>query len=200
MHSSLPSRSASFARLKPPRQHRPVVQEQLSASEKQSAVANAGGQIVAEFLLTDDHFQTAISSGAPAADIAAAYTRRASAGRDALERLVELCRSEELQPRCDPFLQVASDLSGWTAWSDAPAPQTRFRLGETQRGAAALVVIGRGRCGACGTPRADDRRGAWLCDACEHRTGDADYERRKVNLEVRTALGALSGLLSREGP
>jgi hypothetical protein len=170
-----------------------VPNEDLSPSEKRAAAAALAGAEVARALLQDPHFREAVDELDPLA-VARRYTARPrSAGREALIRLVERCQSAPASGDTR-FAYVAASLSGWFAWADAPAPPSRFRLGEVQRGTTALLRLGAGRCTACGSIRRTTAGGdRLLCDA--HEPDGPDWvrqrARRRARREVDSALAAL---------
>jgi len=198
-------------RFKPPRRHRSVVpNDDLSPSEKRAAASALAGASVAHALLGNQHFRKAVDKHDPE-EVASMYTVRASAGRAALVRLVELCHrvpadavNEHTDSRfrsASRFPYVAALLSGWTAHSDAPVPsQSRIRLGEIKLGTVALLRIGEGRCTACGGRRTTAGGDRLLCDSHTHGLPESVRQsaRRRARREVDSALAALAVVVERE--
>ncbi|MEJ7787413.1 MAG: hypothetical protein WKF96_21625 [Solirubrobacteraceae bacterium] len=169
----------------------------LTASEKRAAAAALAGAEVARALLQDPHFRKSVDELDPKS-VARRYTARASVGREALIRLVERCQSAPTSGKTR-FSYIAAQLSGWSAWADAPAPPSRFRLAEVQRGTEALLRLGAGLCTVCGRPRSKTAGGRLFCHL---HTPDGpesvrQSDRRRARREVDSALSALAGVVYR---
>jgi len=174
-----------------------VPNDDLSPSERRAAASALAGAEVARALLQDTHFRKAVDELDPKS-VARRYTARASAGREALIRLVERCQSAPTSGDTR-FADVAARLSGWSAWADAPAPPSRFRLGEVQRGTETLLLLGAGRCTACGARRTTAGGDRLLCDSHTHGLPEwkRQKRRRRARREVDSALSALAGVVYR---